>query len=48
MLAKINQFKECRVGKLSLLRANDLNLTNHYMLLKENITLYKHLAFTNF
>ena len=29
----------------SLVRADDLNLINHYMLYKKNMTSYKHLAF---
>ena len=45
VLKSIILFKECRVQKLSLVRANNLNLFNHYMLCKINMTLYKHLPF---
>ena len=41
------EFKECRLGKLSPVRANNLNLINHYMLCKKNMTSYKKLAFMN-
>ena len=34
-----------RVEKFSLVRANDLNPVNHYMLYKKNMTSYKHIAF---
>ena len=36
------------VGILSLERPNDLNLINHYMLYKKNMTSYKYLAFIKF
>ena len=42
------EFKECRLGKLSPVRANNLNLINHYMLYKKNMTSYKYLAFIKF
>ena len=41
-------FKESRAGKLGLVRADDLNHINHYMLHKKNMFLYKHLAFAKF
>ena len=36
------------IGKFSLVRANDLNLINNYMLYKKNMTSYKRLAFIKF
>ena len=45
LVLKSTRFKECRVGKSSLLRANDLSLSNHGMLYKENMNSHKHLAF---
>ena len=36
------------VGKRGLVKANEFNLTNHYILYKENMTSYKHLAFVKF
>ena len=35
--------KNAGVAELNLVRANDLNLINHYMLCKENMTPYLHL-----
>ena len=34
------------VGKHSMVRVDGLNQINNYMLHKENMNLYKHLAFT--
>ena len=38
----------CRLGKLSLVRTNDLNLIHHYIVYKKNMTSDKHLAFIKF
>ena len=47
VLKSIILVKECRVGKLSLVRANDLHVINYYMLHKKNMIAYYHLAFIN-
>ena len=39
---------QCRLGKLSLVRINDLNLINHYIVYKKNMTSDKYLVFTKF
>ena len=33
------------VGKLSVVRDNDLNLIKHYILYKKNVASYKHISF---